>query len=136
MQLADLEEIDDLEGYIKRSACVLVYCSKGYFTSMNCMRELVASADMQKSIIALVDPESSHGGLNFDEILQMMQDADRLALSEWHFKSQPMSEKHTSEWHRNYVWPGSQFLYDSLLANDAIEWNRIGHFQDVCALSI
>ena len=36
-----LEEIGDLEGYITRSSTVLVYCSKYYFQSKNCLRELV-----------------------------------------------------------------------------------------------
>ena len=40
-QVDDLEEIGDLEGYINRSSTVLIFCSQGYFTSKNCMRELL-----------------------------------------------------------------------------------------------
>ena len=61
-------KIDDLEGYIDRTDTILVFCSEGYFTSKNCMRELVASVVKGKEIVALVDPEPNHGGLSQDEV--------------------------------------------------------------------
>ena len=40
LDVDDLEDISDLEGYISRSLAVLVFCSAGYFESRNCIREL------------------------------------------------------------------------------------------------
>ena len=39
LDVDDLEEIGDLEGYIEGSGSVLVFCSEGYCASRNCMRE-------------------------------------------------------------------------------------------------
>ena len=55
LDVDDLEEIGDLEGYIERTSIICVYCSNGYFTSKNCMRELVSASLMGKPIISLVD---------------------------------------------------------------------------------
>ena len=38
---------------------VLIFCSKGYFQSKNCMRELVSSTLKGKPVIALIDPDGS-----------------------------------------------------------------------------
>ena len=40
LDVDDLIDISDLEGYISRSQHVLIFCSKGYFQSRNCMREV------------------------------------------------------------------------------------------------
>ena len=61
-------EIDDLEGYIERTEKVLIYCSKGYFQSKNCMRELVSTTTKRKSAIALIDPDALRGGLSVQEV--------------------------------------------------------------------
>ena len=131
LDVDDLLEIGDLEGYIARSSNILVYCSRGYFVSKNCIRELVAAVDKQKPLVALTDPpEASHGGLSLQAIHERLLETD--ALSEkWGFRSLEESERSTSEYHERYVWPGGQALHDSLFACEAIEWNRIGHFQDV-----
>lgn len=54
-------EIGNLETYIDETDTVLVYVTKGYFQSPNCMRELTAAVDKGKPIIALTDPEPSKG---------------------------------------------------------------------------
>ena len=71
-----LEEIGDLEGYIDRTTTILVYCSKGYFQSRNCMRELISATIKQKPIIALIDPETSHGGLSVEEVRSQLLEAE------------------------------------------------------------
>jgi hypothetical protein len=76
-QVDDLEEIGDLEGYIDRTRKILVYCSKGYFQSANCMRELVAATTMSKSTIALLDPDGSRGGLPPKEIQKQLIEAEQ-----------------------------------------------------------
>ena len=113
-QVDDLEEIGNLEGYIDRTATVLIYCSKGYFESKNCFRELVSSTTKDKPIIALVDLDATRGGLSFAEIhVQLLKAED--SYTKWGFDLQTT--------------PDCQKLHDHLFASVAIEWNRIGHFQ-------
>ena len=40
----------------------------GYFQSKNCMRELRATVRMAKPIIAVMDPETSVGGLTQEQV--------------------------------------------------------------------
>jgi len=115
LDVDDLEEIGDLEGYIDRTSTILVYCSKGYFASKNCMRELISTVTKQKPLIALTDPETSHGGLSLEEVREQLMEADGL-YEKWGFTE---------------AMPSGQELYSALFASETIEWNRIGHFQDV-----
>ena len=113
----DLEEIGDLEGYIERTSTVLCYCSKGYFISKNCMRELVSSTIKQKPIIALIDPDASRGGLSLVEVQARLTEADAL-YEKWGFNIDAGALD-------------GKALSDHLFAQEPVEWNRIGHFQDV-----
>ena len=130
----DLEEIGDLEGYIERTSTILVYCSRGYFTSKNCMRELVATYTMEKPIIALTEPDTSRGGLSLAEVHTQLSEADAMYVK-WGFWTEACIKdeqgEHTAECHKGVIWPGGEALYDKLYADEPIEWNRIGHFQDV-----
>ena len=108
-QVDDLEEIGDLEGYIDRTSTILIYCSNGYFISKNCMRELVATTIKGKPTIALMDPESSHGGLSIKEVHTRLLEAED-SYSKWGFDAAQT--------------PNGQALYDHLFRADAIEWNR------------
>ena len=109
-------------------------CSKGYFQSKNCMRELVASVTLQKPVIALIDLDASRGGLSLEEVQAQLVDSDKLAVK-WAF-APPEAEylnkaPNGMEYQHAYAWPGGQALYESLTDAEPIEWNRIGHFQDV-----
>ena len=130
LDVDDLEEIGDLEGCIERTSTVLVYCSNGYFTSKNCMRELVVAVVNQKPLIALTDGTSKHrGGLTLDEIHTHMLEADVLS-EKWDFLG--LAEASSgANYQEAYLWPGGQKLHDALFASELVEWNRIGHFQDV-----
>ena len=108
-----MEEIGDLEGYIERTKIILVYCSNGYFTSKNCMRELVSSTTKGKEIIALIEPEANHGGLSLEQVHAFLVKAEGL-FAKWAFDAEA---------------PCGQALYDHLFKREPIEWNRIGHFQ-------
>jgi len=117
LDVDDLEEIGALEDYILRTDVILTYCSKGYFTSKNCMREAVSSTSMRKPMIALIDPDASRGGLCIEQVKQELLEADEL-YARWGFNEGSDGLR-------------SQALYDHLFAFEPIEWNRIGHFQDV-----
>ena len=53
----------------------------------------------------------------------------------WGFRAEESikrgQEQRTTEWHKALIWPGHEELYGKLFADEPIEWNRIGHFQDV-----
>ena len=71
----DLEDIANLDKYIERTQLVLIFCSKGYFQSKNCMIELRATVCQGKPIIPLVEPDSSRGGLTKSTIYQELCEA-------------------------------------------------------------
>lgn len=122
LDVDDLQEIGDLEGYIDRSQHVLIFATSGYFQSRNCLRELLRSAFRRKPIIALLEPEARKGGLSQPQIRMELQGAsDALAslglmdeLEEWGFAV-----------------PSVDDLFGALFAAAPIEWNRLGVFQDV-----
>jgi len=131
LDVDDLKEIGDLEGYIDRSSTCLVCCSKGYFASKNCIRELVCATFKDKPIATLVDPDLSRGGMSFEQIHEQLI-ADDDMFEKWGFRSHSHRRCSTSEWHGHLVWPGGQQLYDALFDDgEPIEWNRLGFFQDV-----
>jgi hypothetical protein len=109
LQVDDLEEIGDLEGYIDRSSTILIYCSSGYFQSKNCMRELVATTHLQKPTIALIDPDASRGGLSVEEVLERLLEAGT-SYTKWGF------DPGTT--------PDGQALHDHLFQDEPVEWNR------------
>ena len=107
---------------------VLVYCSSGYFVSKNCIREIVATTNLHKPVIALIDPETSHGGLSIEEVHRQLLQTDGM-FEKWGFR--PPDESAPSE-DRSLIWPGGQALHNHIFqGGEPIEWNRIGHFQAV-----
>lgn len=159
LDVDDLEEIGDLEGYIARSHTVLIYLSAGYTASKNvrarirpvvsaayckresradlalnslwpqCMRELVSAVEAQKPMVAIVDPEADRGGLTMDEVRAQLLETAESSFPRWGFDE---------------TTPDGEALFDALTASTAsapaskgspyceeIEWNRIGVFQEV-----
>ena len=115
LDVDDLEDISDLEGYIDRTHLVLIYCSQGYFQSKNCMREIRSSVRKGKRLLPIIDPEKPKGGLTREEIEQQLIEADA-SYAKWGFDDDG---------------PRGKELYTKLFAEEPIEWNRLGVFQDV-----
>jgi len=114
LDVDDLVEIGALEHYIDACRSILIYCSDGYFHSKNCIRELIATAKKNKPVIALIEPDKSRG-LSVQQVHeQILRAAD-----------------HYMDWGIDDAAPHGQNLIDHVFANEPIEWNRIGHFQDV-----
>jgi hypothetical protein len=109
----DLVEIGDLEQFIASTYMVAVYCSKGYFQSANCMRELTAATTLCKPAIPLLDPDASRGGLTANEIHNQLLEANQ-RYANWGFSSDV---------------PQGEALYCHLFEHNVIEWNRLGCFQ-------
>jgi len=78
---------------------------------------------MRKPIIPLIDLDESRGGLSLDEVRRQLVEADALH-TKWGFRTQESDQE-------GPIWPGSDALHEHLFDGEPIEWNRIGHFQDV-----
>jgi len=74
---------------------------------------------MGKPIISLVDLDQSRGGLSLEQVSEQLDAADAL-YENWGFNLQG-NEKSMS----------GRMLHAHLFMAEPIEWNRIGHFQDV-----
>ena len=120
--------MDDLsEGrgaeFVDRSELILVFCSRGYADSPNCMRELLRAIFDEKPLIALLEPEAKHGGMTHKEISGAM-DVASSNFRRWGLSSE------MDEWGMSPPLPYA--LAAALLESaTSIEWNRIGAFQDV-----
>ena len=61
-QVDDLTDIGNLEGYVDRSAVVLMLLSRGYLTSRNCLREVVATVRKKKPYLFVHEADVKKGG--------------------------------------------------------------------------
>jgi hypothetical protein len=61
-----LESIDALEEYVEKSQSILIFASKGYFTSINCLREVGTAVDKAKPLVIVFDPV--RGGATLEDI--------------------------------------------------------------------
>ena len=104
------------------SQACLVFCSKGYFESANCVRELLRAIFRRKPIIALLEPEEIHGGLSLEQVY------DGLALA--HDALVPWGlVRELCKWQA--LVPNVQQMRDALLTREPIVWDRNGAFQIV-----
>ena len=62
----DLHDIANLEGYIAASQRILIFLSKDYFHSVNCMREVRATLEQQKPITFVHETDVKRGGAPLD----------------------------------------------------------------------
>ena len=62
----DLESIDALEDYIDRSQVIMIFVSKGYFLSTNCLREARTAVAKAKPLALVHDPV--RGGATLETI--------------------------------------------------------------------
>ena len=116
-----MEDVSEgyMERYIDLTESVLVFCSRGYFESRNCMRELRLACAKGKPIITILDPESNSGSMSTDEIGTALKESDAY-YSSWGFDGDNGPQ-------------GAQ-LIEALFRDEPIEWNRISAFQvrNVC----
>ena len=115
-QVDDLEDISDLEGYIDRTVTILIFCSKGYFQSKNCIREIRSTVAKQKPIIAVLDPDAPSCAMTIDEIHEALTMAEASQYASWGMAGDSG--------------PGAEECMRALFEHEPIEWNRIGAFQE------
>merc|ERR1719181_2710936 len=62
LDVDDLQDIGDLEGYVRATGVMLFFLSKQYFTSRNCLREVKASLDAQRPLVLVHEQQEEKGG--------------------------------------------------------------------------
>jgi len=92
LDVDDLLSIDDLELYIQQSNIMLLFLSKGYFVSRNCLREVVATLEQAKHYVFAHEADPGKGGATVEELKkelkneshrdQLFDDAHRINV--WH----------------------------------------------------
>ena len=88
---ADLQDIGDLEGYVRATGVMLFFLSKNYFTSRNCLREVKATIDEQLPLVLVHEQQEEKGG----GPLEMMRTECRKEMRPYVFdKRAPIT------WHR------------------------------------
>ena len=101
----DLESIDALEEYIDRSQVIMIFVSKGYFLSTNCLREARTAVAKAKPLALVHDPV--RGGATLETIkanecpLELQGIFKDHKIIEWHRIKVP-TPKHTP---RNQLCP-------------------------------
>jgi len=63
LDVDDLLDVSALESYIEKSAVVLIFLSKGYFFSKNCLREVRCSEQNDKPLVLVNEADLSKGGI-------------------------------------------------------------------------
>ena len=83
LDVDDLEDINSLERYIDETAVVLMFLSKGYFQSRNCLREVVATVAKHKPLVLLWEPDATKGGAPIEALKEELTcDRSRAILEE------------------------------------------------------
>ena len=59
LDVDDLNDIGDLEGYIKATGVILCFLSRRYFVSRNCLREVRATLDQGKPIVLVQEEQDT-----------------------------------------------------------------------------
>ena len=62
-------EIIVWQEHVAESAVVLLFLSRGYFLSRNCLRELRAALDLNKPLLLVHETVTSKGGATIDELI-------------------------------------------------------------------
>ena len=99
----------NLEKYISQTQAVLVFCTKAYFLSRNCMCELISSVAAGKQLIAVLEDSSRPEAIGKQEI-----EAALLA-----------AHGSYAAWEIDETAPHGDALSARLFQHDAIEWNRL-----------
>ena len=68
LDVDDLEEIGDLEKYVRQTQTMLIFLSKGYFFSGNCKKEIIATLKVGNPIILLHETDPMRGGASVEQL--------------------------------------------------------------------
>merc|ERR1719424_311361 len=66
LDVDDLEDIGDLEGYVRATGVMLFFLSKKYFGSRNCLKEIKATLELKKPLVLVHEQQEDKGGGSLD----------------------------------------------------------------------
>jgi len=94
LDVDDLEDIGALEQYIDETMVVLIFLSRGYFQSRNCLREVRAAMERARPVILVLETDEVKGGFALEdareECPEELRDfvfgplGDERAVTPWH----------------------------------------------------
>ena len=70
LDVDDLVDVGALENYVSESQAILIFLSRGYLTSKNCLRELDYAIAQRKPLVVVHEADPSHGGVPL-EVLRL-----------------------------------------------------------------
>jgi uncharacterized membrane protein YbaN (DUF454 family) len=70
LDVDNLEDISKLEDYIDQTATILMFLSRGYMVSRNCLREIRATVEKSKPFILVIEADKAKGGHTLSEARQ------------------------------------------------------------------
>ena len=82
LDVDDLDDEAELEGYVADSHAFLIFLSKGYFFSARCLRELDCALAEQKPLVLVHEADLSHGGAPLDSMRAEAESKDRMEVFE------------------------------------------------------
>jgi len=62
LDIDDLEDVGELERYIRQTTVILIFLSRGYFASRNCLREAHAAQQLAKPLCLVLEMDEAKGG--------------------------------------------------------------------------
>jgi len=68
LDVDDLEGIGELEKHVSASQCVLLFLSRGYFFSPNCLREINSALSGKKPLVLVHESDVNKGGASLDTL--------------------------------------------------------------------
>jgi len=77
LDVEDLENLEDLEMYVAQSQAVLLFYSRGYFFSENCLREVDEAIRLKKHLIVTHEADPQRGGVELAVIRADCESKDR-----------------------------------------------------------
>lgn len=143
------------EEYVDQSEAMLVFLSRGYLDSTNCVRELLRAIACGMPMILMLEGEQRHGGMTDEEMREGVIDAvarysepDSLLHAEmlkWGVAPPTVDElmeilqlaegRSPGDRHHTYHKPLRELCVETAAERAArtsiLEWERIGSFQDV-----
>ena len=125
---ADLQDIGDLEGYVRATGVMLFFLSKQYFTSRNCLREVKATINEQLPLVLVHEQQEEKGG----GPLEMMRTECREEMRPYVFDKRTPITWHRIAHYQNLTLKliATEMLrhgprYDGLLQNSS---SQLAHF--------
>ena len=128
----DMHAVEDwIERYFVHASAVLIFISKGYFSSPNAMRELRKAVELGKPLIAVAECEPHLGALTRAQVHEQLVEAGTL-FNRWALKGgggHGPTGKEYVRWHREGG-PSVAALEDALFKEPVIIWDRSSVYQD------